>query len=102
MFQNERVVDDSITIDSRVVYHYWCRQPCESMLVENKKYARPGDMVEYKSCGVSECEDLDCCSLAIVLNCIDEKEVPPVYLIMRSDGCITKEWADDVDIVATA
>ena len=70
------------------------------MLVE--RYAVPGDMVEYKSCNMSDCEDLDCCSLAIVLEFIDEVEVPPVYLIMRSDGLITKEWADDVDIVVTA
>ena len=72
------------------------------MIEENKKYAEPGDMVESRSCWLEKCDDISCCSFGIVIEFIDHVEVPPVYRVMRSDGCITKEWADEVYLVEKA
>ena len=70
--------------------------------------ASTGDLVEYAMCwsglgkNRSDPCNMSCCSdLAIVIEVIDDVEVPPAYRLLWSDGRVEKEWADELSVIST-
>jgi hypothetical protein len=43
--------------------------------------------------------DPDCQKVGIIIEIIEDIEVPPVCKVLWDDGDIEKEWTDDVEVV---